>query len=71
MARTINAGRAGGSIPGAGAQGTLGGMKQAVGARPGKRAVVMGDEAYLWILVLTEVALVFYGRSVFSRYHGG
>lgn len=43
----------------------------AVGPRPGKRTVVMGDEVYLWILVIGEVFAIMFLRNAFSRYHGG
>lgn len=52
-------------------QGTLGGVRAAIGARPGGRSMVVGDQMYLWVLVLLEVAAISYLRSVFSRYHGG
>lgn len=57
-----------GSMP---AGGTMGGPAPAVGPRPGKRTVVMGDEVYLWVLVVAEVSAVMFLRSAFSRYHGG
>lgn len=52
-------------------QGTTGGPSPAVGPRPGKRYMVLGDEVYLWILVAAEVGLIAFLRSAFSRYHGG
>lgn len=65
MARTSR------SAPSAGATGTLGGKAAAVGARPGRRSIQLGDEMYLWILVFLEVGFIAYFRTVFSRYHGG
>jgi hypothetical protein len=59
------------AAPGPGTQGTMGGPKQAVGSRPGRRNVVWGDEVYLWILVAVEVGLIAHFRNMFSRYHGG
>lgn len=59
------------SAPSAGMQGTLGGPAAAVGPRPGKRLTILGDEVYLWILVIAEVAIMMFLRSAFSRYHGG
>lgn len=59
------------AAPGPGVQGTMGGPKQAVGSRPGRRNIVWGDEVYLWILVAVEVGLIAHFRNMFSRYHGG
>jgi hypothetical protein len=59
------------SAPGPSVQGTLGGPAPAVGSKPGRRQMVMGDEIYLWILVAIEVATIGWLRSAFSRYHGG
>jgi hypothetical protein len=59
------------SAPGPGIQGTLGGPATAVGSRPGRSQLTMGDEHYLWILVGVEVLAIFWGRKAFSRYHGG
>jgi len=55
----------------AGSQGTLGGVTKALGARPGRRQVALGDELYLWILVALEVSIIAWGRRAFKRYHGG
>lgn len=52
-------------------QGTFGGLRHAVGGRPGSRPLVLGDEMYLWLLVLAEVGVIAYCRKAFSRYHGG
>jgi len=50
------------------AGGTLGGLMP----RPGMPAVVpQGDAAYLWMLVLLEVAAIAWLRKTFKRYHGG
>lgn len=51
--------------------GMLGGVKQAVGSAPGRKPLMLGDEMYLWILVLLEVGAITWARSAFSRYHGG
>lgn len=59
------------SAPGPGVQGTMGGPAPAVGPRPGKSMTILGDEVYLWILVLAEVAAIMFLRSAFARYHGG
>lgn len=37
----------------------------------GGRDVLLGDEVYLWLLVVVEVLFVAYFRSTLSRYHGG
>lgn len=63
--------RAYGGAPGHAPVGMLGGVKQAVGSAPGRKPLMLGDEMYLWILVLLEVGAVFWGRSALSRYHGG
>lgn len=68
MARTGGT-RSGSSATGA--QGTLGGIRQAVGSKPGRTPMAFGDEVYLWILVFLEVGAIAYFRSMFSRYHGG
>ena len=53
-----------------GAGGTLGGRKSATGARPGMN-IAVGDEGYLWILVILEVIAMGVLRKKFKRYHGG
>lgn len=53
-----------------GTGGTLGGRKIATGAAPGIR-VAIGDEGYLWILVILEALTLGYLRKRFRRYHGG
>lgn len=58
------------SAPGPGTQGTMGGVS-AIGPRPGKSMTILGDEVYLWILVVLEVGAIMFLRSAFSRYHGG
>lgn len=52
-------------------QGTMGGPATAAGARPGSRSLLLGEEVYLWILVLLEVATMGYLRRHFRRRHGG
>lgn len=61
-------------------QGTLGGVgatratstatppRANTGNRP---SLNFGEEVYLWILVLLEVAIMSYLRNHFRRYHGG
>lgn len=54
------------------AGGTMGGKPTStVGSRPGRRVIQLGDEMYLWILVLIEVALIGWLRQQFRRHHGG
>jgi hypothetical protein len=53
------------------AQGTMGGPAPAAGARPGSRPVLVGDEFYLWVLVLLEVGAMAFLRNKFRRRHGG
>lgn len=48
--------------------GTLGG--RATG-RPGRPQLTLGDEKYLWILVILEVLLTGALRKQFRRHHGG
>lgn len=36
-----------------------------------RRGLRVGDEQYLWILVLLEVGFLAWGRHVFRRFHGG
>jgi len=52
-------------------QGTMGGPAPAAGARPGSRSVLLGDEVYLWVLVLMEVGTMAFFRNKFRRHHGG
>ena len=59
------------TTPSGGPQGTQGGVRQAVGSRPGSRPVQLGDEMYLWILVGLEVGAIAWLRSAFRRHHGG
>lgn len=35
------------------------------------RMPALGDEKYLWVLVLLEVGVLWALRSVFKRHHGG
>lgn len=51
-------------------QGTPGGIRQAVGSRRGSM-MMFGQEMYLWVLVLLEVAVIGGFRKHFRRYHGG
>jgi hypothetical protein len=50
-------------------QGTPGGIKSA-GMGPGRRMMV-GDEAYLWLLLAIELFTMGWLRHHFRRYHGG
>lgn len=51
-------------------QGTLGGLGRAAGGKPGMK-FMGGDEMYLWLLVIIEVAVIGYLRRHFRRFHGG
>lgn len=51
-------------------QGTPGGVGAAAGRRPGMKFMV-GDEAYLWLLLLIEILVMAYLRRHFRRHHGG
>jgi ABC-type phosphate/phosphonate transport system permease subunit len=55
-----------GAVSGMVGQGTLGGRRKFSIGNKG-----MGDEKYLWILVLIEVGLVGGFRHIFRRRHGG
>ena len=73
MARTILGRNSQSSNPSPGNAapgGTFGGRKIATGATPGMRLAI-GDEGYLWILVLIEVFAIAVLRKKFKRYHGG
>lgn len=48
--------------------GTMGGPSS---GRPGRPQLMLGDEKYLWILVILEVLLTGALRKRFRRYHGG
>jgi hypothetical protein len=50
-----------------GPQGSPGGRRQTVRRQP----PAAGDEMYLWLLVLAEVAIIGGFRKLFKRYHGG
>lgn len=51
-------------------QGTPGGIGAAAGRRPGMKLMV-GDEAYLWLLLLLELLAMGLLRKHFRRHHGG
>lgn len=52
-------------------QGTLGGSRVgSSGSRPGT-SLRIGDEGYLWILVILEIMAMGFLRRHFRRYHGG
>jgi hypothetical protein len=50
--------------------GTLGGRRLTMGAKPGMNFAI-GDEGYLWILMILEVLAMGLLRKKFKRYHGG
>lgn len=50
--------------------GTYGGLR-AASSRPGRMNLAVGDEMYLWILVLVEAFSIGLFRKKFRRYHGG
>jgi len=52
-------------------QGTMGGPAPAAGSRPGTRSLQVGDEFYLWLLLLLEVGTMAALRKKFRRHHGG
>jgi hypothetical protein len=52
-----------------GPQGTPGGKARKPGVAG--RRFVPGQEVYLWILVLVEIALIGGFRKYFRRFHGG
>lgn len=52
----------------AGNSGTLGGPAT---GRPGRPQLMLGDEKYLWLLVVLEVLATGILRKKFRRYHGG
>lgn len=56
--------------PAGGAGGTFGGRKIATGVAPGMNLAI-GDEGYLWLLVIVEVLIMGILRKKFKRYHGG
>lgn len=56
--------------PAGGTGGTLGGRKMSTGMSPGMKLAI-GDEGYLWLLVIIEVLAMGYLRKRFKRYHGG
>jgi hypothetical protein len=58
------------NVRSAGPQGTPGGKAR---RKPGVagRKLVPGQEIYLWILVLIEIALIGGFRKYFRRFHGG
>lgn len=51
--------------------GTMGGKNRGIGSRPGMPKINLGDEMYLWILVLLEVGAMAWLRQQFRRHHGG
>lgn len=50
-------------------QGTPGG-RTAGGRRPGMK-LMLGDEMYLWMLLVIELLAMGFLRKHFRRYHGG
>lgn len=61
------------NVRSAGPQGTPGGRAPRMNRRPGAngRRMIVGQEVYLWILVLIEIALIGGFRKYFRRFHGG
>lgn len=72
MARAVfgNNSRTSNPNPSGIAQGTFGGRKTAGGARPGMK-LMLGDEKYLWLLLILELLAMGALRQHFRRYHGG
>ena len=62
-------GRSSNPSPSGVSQGTPGG--RGITARAGSRSLQVGDEMYLWLLVLIEVFTLAALRNKFRRYHGG
>jgi hypothetical protein len=67
-------------IPSKAGTGSVGGMGGTIGGKPsmaagrvkaGGKQVMLGDEVYLWILVLLEVGAMAWARQSFRRHHGG
>lgn len=72
MARAIfgNMSQTSNTTPGVGgAGGTMGGRKVSSSA-PGMNMAI-GDEGYLWLLVIIEAVILGCCRKKFRRYHGG
>lgn len=61
------------NVQSAGPQGTPGGKAPKFNRKPGssKQPLKVGQEVYLWILVIVEVAMVGGFRRYFRRVHGG
>lgn len=58
--------------PGVAPGGTMGGRPtRKVGRRPGSRPIAVGDEVYLWVLVIIEALLMGALRQRFRKHHGG
>lgn len=73
MARAFSGKSSAGSNPGTGNVGMSGtpGGRGRMGMRPGARSINVGDEMYLWLLVLLEVGFLGFLRHRFRRHHGG
>lgn len=54
------------SVPNSGTPGGRSSM-----GRPGRPQLMIGDEKYLWILVILEALATGILRKKFRRYHGG
>jgi hypothetical protein len=52
-----------------GPQGTPGGRARKQGTNG--RKMIVGQEMYLWILILVEIAMIGGFRKFFRRFHGG
>ncbi len=46
-------------------------LKEQVERAPARTGVKVGDEQYLWLLVIIETGFLFWGRYLFRRLHGG
>lgn len=66
---TRQSGYAGGTMGGPSLMGNQ--PRSKVGTKPGRKQLLLGDEVYLWILVLIEVFLIGFLRQKTRRHHGG
>lgn len=46
-------------------------LKEQQNSTPARAGLKVGDEQYLWLLVILEVGFLFWGRYIFRRLHGG
>ena len=59
------------TTPSGAPQGTTGGRARSHGSRPGSMNLNLGDEMYLWVLVILEALTLGWLRNHFRRHHGG